>query len=119
MSDPPVWYWIYGLHDAKIYKISCFEMEYDHKKKNTRRNCFELLLDASRAIYDTQVTCIRLFNYKILSGNADVSGQWWMEDSLNISGRKYLLKLTTSDCKANQELVILFDDAEVRTSDTI
>ncbi len=114
VSTTPAWYWSLGLHDAKITRVSFFELPFDYKKKDSKRNCFELLLDASGAIYDTQITSIRLYNYKISSGNADIQGQWWMCDSLSFDSGKHILYLTTTDSKDNHyEIVVRFDDAEV------
>ena len=113
LNETPEWYWQYGLHDAKILQANELELLYDYKLRNPRRNCFELMLDSSQVLYDKKIQCIRLYNYKKINGAIDIAGQWWMCDSITYGNGRYILAITTNDCKNDSTATIQFDDAEV------
>ena len=93
----PSWYWSQGLHDAKILSATPLELPPDWKAHTPRYNCLELTFDASGAMYDTKVTKITLYNYKLLTPDFDLgnlSGAWWYGDILTVEAEgKFRLEL--------------------------
>lgn len=119
-DEPPEWYWESGLHDACIMKVETFEFPFDYskfvgKKDKHNRNLMTLKIDAEGAMYDTEVTEIRLFNYKILS---DISPEnkeeiWWMADRLEDHGDFYTLEIDLWENYKDYTVKIKFERAEV------
>ena len=60
-------YWENGLHDADIIDFKEITFNYNVKDKNPIRNCLELIIDSSHALFNTRIKGIKLYNYKILS----------------------------------------------------
>ena len=116
----PLWYWTRGLHDALILRTEAIDLSYDHTQRNPGRNCFQIHLDASRAMFDTSIRCIKFFNYKILLDDSSfggyedggINGCYWMQDILKYENGKYVLELTALG-EDDFKFIILFDDAQV------
>ena len=106
----PQWYWHLGLHDAKILKVNEIEYDFDYTAPNPKINCLEIFLDSQSALFDKEVSVIRFYNYKL---HGKILGKWWMRDSLEKDGDKYVLKLTTARVKDEIVSTIKFDFAEV------
>ena len=108
----PDWYWSWGLHDAKILSVT-------EKKSNWNPRDCQLIfkLDGDGAIYESDITEIRFYNYKILTADFDLrllKGGWWLSDELSQKGDRYLLALEfdTAKCKT-RNVTIKFEKAEV------
>lgn len=106
------WYWSRGLHDANI--ISAIKKESGY---NPNDNYLALKIDCSGALFETTITEIRFYNFKIKTDNFDINslnGGWWLSDQLSIKGNHYLidLKFETSKCKTRR-LELTFSRAEV------
>ena len=116
----PSWYWTRGLHDALILRTEAIDLSYDHAQRNPVRNCFQIHLDASMAMIDTSIRCIKFFNYKILLDDSScggcedggIKGCYWMQDILKYENGKYVLELTALG-EDDFKFIILFDDAQV------
>ena len=83
------------------------------------RNCFEISLDASDALFDTGVQTIRLFNYKILRDDSSsggygdgLNGCYWMQDHLKWVNGHFVLEITALG-EDDFSFVICFETAEV------
>ncbi len=106
----PEWYWKFGLHDAKITLI------YEDFDKG--RSFLEIHVDATGAMFEQDVTKIKLYDYKIISpDDIDVlEGGYWITDSIEaLDSGRYLLKAEIS-CSNDKDLVpfeIRFSDTEV------
>ena len=116
----PSWYWTNGLHDALILSVEQKDIPYDYTQRNPIRNCLKIRLDASDALYDTHITCINLFNYKILTDESSkggyeeggITGCYWMQDNLSYENGKYILEITAL-AEDDFRYVIRFDHAQV------
>lgn len=116
----PDWYWRAGLHDAQILRVAYLDLEYDYRARNPIRNALVLHLDASQAMFDTDVTAIELQNYKILldesskGGYADdgIVGCYWMQDVLTWENGKYILNIILLG-EDDFHLTVQFDSALV------
>ena len=90
-------YWIYGLHDAQILSVEELELPYDHKSRDHKRNVFIIRVDSNHALFDRSVKEIRLYDYKILTGEispSDLQEIWWISDSLISENDKYRLNIS-------------------------
>lgn len=108
----PEWYWTHGLHDAKIISATNKESRWDPED-----NCLILKIDCDGALFERGITEIRFYNYRIKTGDVDVSllnGGWWLSDEILVKGDHYLLDLEfeTAECK-KKRLEIRFKRAEV------
>jgi hypothetical protein len=108
----PEWYWTHGLHDANIVSVMKKESDW-----NPRDNCLILKIDCDGALFETDITEIRFYNYKIKTSDFDVNllnGGWWLSDEVVKKGDHYLLdlKFDTAKCKT-KHLEITFSRAEV------
>ena len=107
----PDWYWKFGLHDAKITLI------YEDFEKGKR--FLDIHIDAVGAMFEQDITEIRLYDYKIISPEdiGVLEGGYWMTDSIETLGSgRYLLKAEVS-CNNDKDLVTLeirFSNAEVK-----
>lgn len=110
----PEWYWIKGLHDAKILKITDCPIEQIRQLNDNQQinNCLEFLLDSSQAMYDTTITGIQFFNYKEFSDRNIIEGLWWKSDSLTKDGRKYTLEIKCGG-KKTDKYTIRFESCRV------
>ncbi len=106
----PDWYWKFGLHDARITMLN-----EDHHRG---RSYLDIHIDAVGAMFEQDITKIRLYDYKILYpvDLGALEGGYWMTDSIDFldSGR-YHLKAEIS-CNSDKDLIafeIRFSDAEV------
>lgn len=121
VNSTPEWYWSLGLHDAQITSIEEMEFEFDYEqliadKKGYNSNLLTLKIDAEGAIYDQAVTQIRLFNYKILSGNIPKDSKkevWWLGDILDCHDGYYTLDIDWTYCRLTENVKIKFERAEV------
>ena len=92
-GEVPQWYWLRGLHDALVLAVDAQEFAYDVTQAKPVRNCMTIRLDAGGALFDTSVTAIRLYNYRVLRG-AKLKGCHWMQDRLRREKHKFILDLT-------------------------
>lgn len=110
------WYWKKGLHDAEIVEVTKHELNYDYTQKNPLRNFLEIKLNGEYAMFDTSISSIRLYNYKIIKMDSDLAflkNSWWIKDSLVEENGKYKITLILRKEKQVCEIIILFDKAEV------
>lgn len=91
------------------------------QKKESKRdetdNYLILNLDCEGALFETKITEIRFYSYKIKTDDFDMKlldGGWWLSDEIIKKGNHYLLdiKFDTAKCKT-RHLVISFHHAEV------
>ena len=91
----PAWYWKRGLHDAQILDTSELGDGIDKKRGKRYRNCLELSLNSSGAIYERDIKKIIFYNYEIKMADASVSAlskTWWMTDTIEqLPSGNYLL----------------------------
>lgn len=119
----PDWYWVRGLHDAKILSVSQKDIPWNPSQKIPDNNCFILKINCDGALFEKNITEIRFYNFKILTSDFDINalkGGWWLSDELSQKGERYLLELRfdTAKCKTKR-LVLKFHRAEVvRNGDT-
>ena len=92
-GEIPKWYWLRGLHDALVLAVDTQEFAYDVTQAKPVRNCMTIRLDAKAALFDTSVTAIRLYNYRVLRG-AELKGCYWMQDRLRREKDKFILDIT-------------------------
>ena len=114
-GEIPKWYWLRGLHDALVLGVETQEFAYDVTQAKPVRNCMVIRLDARGALYDTSVTAIRLYNYKVLqdgSGGAGLTDCYWMEDRLRREKDKFILDITALG-EDDFPYSVRFDFAEV------
>ncbi len=104
-------YWYSGLHDAYVKKA---ERGFDDR---TECKYLKLFIDADGAIYDTSVESITFYNYKIKKGNYNLTGAFWMSDTLKKDGNKYIMEIdyvVIGDKEsAGKTLIIEFEQLEV------
>ena len=105
----PEWYWKRGLHDAKITLI------YEDFEKG--RRFLNIDIDAKGAMFEQDITKIRLYDYKIVFPE-DISvldGGYWMTDSIEaLDSGRYLLRAELS-CNNDRDLI----NFEIRFSEAI
>ncbi|MCQ2485303.1 MAG: hypothetical protein MJ168_08225 [Clostridia bacterium] len=106
-DDDLTWYWEQGLHDAEITGIEEVELAYDYTERNPLRTCLVIHLNTEHAY--SPINTIKLYNYKIISGDIR-SGQYWMCDI--ITKEKYLITITLSNGKKDNDIVIRFETAK-------
>ncbi len=114
----PDWYWYYGLHDAEILEINELQLSPDYKTKTPKYNCLEIILDCKGALYETDISKINLYNYKIISGELPNKAEkkiWWMGDDLTVNNTNtYTLNLTLEKANGSKiDFQINFVDASV------
>ena len=123
-TNPPDWYWVYGLHDAFITKIESIVFPFDYnkfakEKSKYNRNCLSLKIEAKSALYDTSIKEIRFYNFKILSDYnllLDKIDACWKADRLSNQGDCFVLEIDLWDFNSNPKdftIIIKFDRAEV------
>ena len=110
-GEVPQWYWLRGLHDALVLGVETQEFAYDVTQVKAVRNCMVIRLDARGALFDTSVTAIRLYNYKVLRGT-ELKGCYWMQDWLRREKDKFILDITALG-KDEFQYSVRFDLAEV------
>ena len=110
-GEVPQWYWHRGLHDALVVGVESQEFGYDVTQAKPVRNCLTIRLDAGGALFDTSVTAIRLYNYRVLRG-AELKGCYWMQDRLRREKDKFILDITALG-KDEFQYSVRFDFAEV------
>lgn len=93
----PSWYWKHGLHDAKVLAIFEHQLEPDWKSPLPVYNALEIHLDSSGALYETDITKIRLLNYKWKSDPVNMTDYpelWWEQDILScLPSEKFSLEI--------------------------
>lgn len=111
-NQTPDWYWTHGLHDANI--ISAIKKE---SNWNPADNCLILKIDCEGALLEADITEIRFYNFKIVTGDFDINllnGGWWLSDELSKKGDRYLLELKFDTIKCKTKVIqIVFKRAEV------
>ncbi len=109
----PNWYWVNGLHDAKVTNLSFENFDYDYTKRNPIRNCITIQLDTRNAMFDTSIKAIKLLNSKIVQGDMDFVDWFWKDDILTTSHKGFELQITLISnrhikiCKISFENVIV------------
>ncbi len=115
----PDWYWVRGLHDAKVLNITRADLLADYNVKDYKYNKMEILLDCDGALFEADITKIILYNHKIISGklpDLDINEAWWIGDKLTQnSNGKYLLELELATDENDRRYVskIEFQTAEI------
>lgn len=114
----PFWYWEHGLHDAKVLSICEKSCEPDWKAPLPVYNSLEIHLDSSGALYETDITTIKLLNYKWKSeplNMADYPELWWEQDTLSClpSGMFSLEIILQAPKKLRAVMQIEFASAEL------
>ena len=115
----PQWYWKKGIHDAIIMQIDVKEFDYDYTEKNPRRNALVFRLDASYAMFDTEIKEIHFINFKNLSGDfypEKYKESWWIEDELLFDDKKKrweILVILGNKYNINREIHFAFSHAQV------
>jgi len=112
-SSIPPWYWRRGLHDARILNLHAIDLS-DNRDLPSYYTGVELEIDSSQAMYDTSVAAIRFYNYKILTCDVPLNDCWWISDSLQVKGRKYLLQIDVGNPVGQGQFVIRFESCSVR-----
>ena len=119
-GEVPQWYWLRGLHDALVLAVDAQEFAYDVTQAKPVRNCMTIRLDAKAALFDTSVTAIHLFNYKVLEDGTERGGYgqgrtgcYWMQDWLRREKDKFILDITALG-KDEFQYSVRFDFAEVQ-----
>lgn len=95
----PEWYWRYGLHDAQILEVNM----YNEEKKSNRAKYLELKLEAEQS-YTPEISTIIFEDYRILSGDTNIKGSWWMSDKLKKVWGGYVLKIITQNENKQKQL---------------
>ncbi len=103
-------YWQKGLHDAEITDCREITFDYDVKEKNPIRNCLELIIDSTHALYDTTIKVIKLYNYKILSELKNPKKIWWKDDKLETKDKNFILTIYGH---SHETFIVKFDKGEV------
>ena len=114
-GEVPRWYWLRGLHDALVVSVDTQEFAYDVTRRKPVRNCMTIRLDARGVLFDTSVTAIRLYNYKVLrdgSAGAGLESCHWMQDRLRREKEKFILDITALG-ENDFPYSVRFDFAEV------
>ncbi len=123
-NPAPEWYWVSGLHDARIVGVETFEFPFDYdkfvgEKNKWNRNLITLKINAKDALYDSSVREIHLYNYKVLTPDISLENRkkvWWLADRLIDNGDYYILEIDLQDFDAFPEdftFRIKFERAEV------
>ncbi len=117
IKNCPDWYWVHGLHDAAVLDILTEELLTNYSEKDYRYNKMEILLNCDGALFETDITKITLYNYKIISGNLPDCSKynvWWLRDALTKDAKsKYNLSLVLENEKRKHfSLEITFQFAE-------
>ncbi len=97
VNNFPDWYWVRGLHDAKILEINSNVSKNDSPCANQKREYIELVLDSSGAMFDYNVDKLTLYDCKIIYGyfpDCAKEAAWWLWDELKLTDDgKYSLDL--------------------------
>ncbi len=115
----PDWYWVHGLHDAKVLNITKADLLADYNIKDPKYNRMEILLDCDGALFEMDIKKIILYNHKIVSGklpDLEINEAWWISDRLSKnSNGKYLLELELATNEHDRRYIskIEFQLAEV------
>lgn len=114
-QNHPSWYWSKGLHDAQIIcKLPC-TIEYTRLPKSNLqiRNCLELHLDSSKAMFDSTIKLLRFYNFKEITPGADVDGWWWESDSIAKVGNKFILEINLFRLMNRHKYIVQFESCDV------
>lgn len=102
-----------GLHDAEVLKINEIQLLYDYHEKNPRRNYLEIELNSSQALFDSNVKAVRLYNYKILEGDLDLIGAWWLDDQIIPQESSLIVKIQFRSQSAIHKLTVKCSEYEL------
>ena len=115
----PEWYWKRGLHDALILGVEMQELQYDVTQRKPVRNVLTIRMNAEQAMFDTDLTAIRLYNYRVLTDESSMGGYgegladcYWMQDRLRFENGKFILDIIALG-EHDFHYIIRFDFAEV------
>lgn len=97
-KNTPEWYWIRGLHDAKIISAIINESDWNPINENLM-----LKMNCHGAMYEQDIDEISFYDIKFLTEGFDetlLNGSWWIADELTENDDIYVLKLDfdTADC---------------------
>lgn len=113
----PEWYWERGLHDARIVFAETLNLSHKYNSKKPYHNCFTFKIDGDGALFEQDITEIKLYNFKIISSPFDISQMqmgWWITDELSENNGYYRLKLEYENKKCKpHKVTITFETAEV------
>ncbi len=114
----PNWYWVNGLHDAKILSVNFGEDSLDWNYNDTLYERMEILLDGNGAMFEQDITKITFYKCNLVSGelpNLEKVSAWWIDDipSKN-SNINYKLQIKWADeDNYYRTFNIEFDNAEI------
>lgn len=114
-QNHPSWYWAKGLHDAQIIcKLPC-TIEYSHLPKSNLqiRNCLELHMDSSKAMFDSTIKLLRFYNFKEITPYIDVDGWFWESDSVAKVGNKFILEINLFRLMNRCKYIVQFELCDV------
>lgn len=111
----PDWYWAKGLHDAQITERKYYPPEKLCISGISKylRNCLEIHLDATQALFDISVKAIRFYNYKELTPDVVIEGSWWVTDAISQIEKKFTLEITCFNGKCEVCYMIRFEKCEI------
>lgn len=117
-SSFPDWYWKRGLHDAVILSSAELELAPEWKSKHPRRNCLEICLDSSNAMYEQNIHKICLYNYEIKTPEIrinELENPWWIRDKIEqLPNKRYLLEIVIETARGNKKtFVVDFEIPEI------
>lgn len=120
----PDWYWVRGLHDAKILSVSQKDIPWNPSQKIPDNNCLIMKINGDDAMYEQDITEIRFYNFKVLTVDFDfnlLTDGWWLGDELTQKNERYFLELEFDTAKGKtKKLELRFHRAEVvRDSDAL
>ena len=102
-----------GLHDAEVLKINEVQLAYNYREKDPRRNYLEIELNAAQALFDQEVKAVRLYNYKIIEGDLNLIGAWWLSDQIDVQGAFFIVKMQFRTQDAVRSLTIKCSEHEL------
>ena len=113
-ATSPCWYWSKGLHDAIIISKRMQYFDDYYKSHDRYYNCLELTIDASNALFDSSVSCIKFFNCKEVDPELSIEGKYWVSDEVFMSGNMFTLKIKIiSICRQESTYEITFENCHV------
>ncbi len=112
----PSWYWHRGIHDARILSVIQLEFSAYQTTPPAADNCLAIYLNSEKAVYETDVAKIALYNYELTDDfDFRAHGQlWWLWDQLSMENDRYRLDITvTAEDHSRKQVTVSFDWAEV------
>ena len=109
----PDWYWTKGLHDAKVINVLFKNIDYEFTKRNPIRNFLDIQLDSQKAMFDTTIKSIKLYNSKIIEGDLDFIGWYWKDDKLIETTKGFELEITLILYPHTKKIKISFEKVDI------